>query len=242
MPERNISAFNADTASHGGYVYTAVERWSSRVATARQTDEIVALLDRSFPRSVNIADLGCGDGTFTLEIARRFGSQHIRGIDPASLAIESAQARIPLDLAAGVSFEVGNIYDVTARPGETVAVIRGVLHHLDNVRAAIAHLATQFPAVVVLEPNGYNPMLKIVEKASTYHRVHDEKSYWPPALNQWFKNCGYAVVSQKCFGLVPYFCPTPAAKALKAAEPVFEAVPLLRDLSCGTNLLLYQRG
>ena len=241
MSERNIFAFNNDTASHGGYVYTAVERWSSRVATARQTDEIVSLLERNFPRSVGIADLGCGDGTFTIEIARRFRPRHIRGIDPAALAIEAAQRRIPDDLAPSVAFEVGSIYDVTPKQGETVAVIRGVLHHLDDVRAAIAHLATQFPAVIALEPNGYNPMLKLIEKVSTYHRVHDEKSYWPPDLNRWFEASGFSVVSQRCFGLVPYFCPTWVAKVLKVAEPFVEAVPLVKHVSCGTNFIFYKK-
>src|ERR1035441_10109072 len=78
MPERNIFAFNHDTASHGGYVYTAVERWSSRVATARQTDEIISLLEGNFPRSVRIADVGCGDGTFTIEIASDRGGHALR--------------------------------------------------------------------------------------------------------------------------------------------------------------------
>jgi len=69
MPERNIRAFNNDITSHGGYVYATGERWSSRVTTERQTDEIVSLLERNFPPSVKVADLGCGDGTFTIEIA-----------------------------------------------------------------------------------------------------------------------------------------------------------------------------
>src|ERR1039457_1860334 len=129
MPERNIFAFNNHTASHGGYVYTAVERWSSRVAAARQTDEIVSLLERNFPRSVRIADLGCGDGTFTIEIARKFRPSHIWGIDPAALAIEAARRRITPELESSVAFDLGSIYDVTPKQGETVAVIRGVLHH-----------------------------------------------------------------------------------------------------------------
>jgi len=241
MPERNVFAFNKDTANHGGYVYTTVERWSSRVATARQTDEIISLLEQNFPTSISIADLGCGDGTFTIEIARRFRPSHIRGIDPAALAIEAARRRIPSDLASSVAFEVGSIYDVTPEQGETVAVIRGVLHHLDDVRAAIAHLATEFPAVIALEPNGYNPMLKIIERCSTYHRVHDEKSYWPPDLNRWFEASGFSVISQRCFGLVPYFCPELVAKVLKVAEPIVEAVPFVRHVSCGTNLILYKK-
>ena len=241
MPERNIRAFNNDITSHGGYVYATGERWSSRVTTERQTDEIISLLERNFPPSVRIADLGCGDGTFTFEIARRFRPSHIWGIDPAALAIEAAQRRTTSDLESSVSFEVGSIYDVKPKQGETVAVIRGVLHHLDDVRAAIAHLATQFQAIIILEPNGYSPILKIIEKLSPYHRAHDEKSYWPPALNRWFEASGFSVSSQLCFGLVPCFCPTPVAKFLKIAEPIVEAVPFVKNVSCGTNLILYKK-
>lgn len=240
MTERNISAFNVDTETHGGYVYTAVDRWSSRVATLRQTDEIISVLEANFPRSVRIADIGCGDGTFTVEIAERFGPQSIRGVDPAAAAIHVATQRIPAALSHVISYEVGSIYDVEAKAGESVAVVRGVLHHLDNPKAAIAQLARHFPAIVVLEPNGYNPVLKVIEKTSAYHREHDEKSYWPPALNRWFEQNGYAVAVQKSFSLVPYFCPTPVAKALKAVEPLFEAAPVVRQVACGSNVMLYK--
>jgi len=37
--------------------------------------------------------------------------------------------------ASSSAIEIGNIYDVTPKDGETVTVIRGVRHHLDNVRA-----------------------------------------------------------------------------------------------------------
>jgi len=84
-------------------------------------------------------------------------------------------------------------------------------------------------------------MLKVIEKVSTYHRQHDEKSYWPPALNRWFEASGFSVQSQLSFGLVPYFCPTPVAKCLKLAEPVVETLPGIKLRSCGTNLMLYRK-
>jgi len=84
-------------------------------------------------------------------------------------------------------------------------------------------------------------MMKVIENFSSYHRQHDEKSYWPPALNRWFRGCGYSVVEQRFFGLVPYFCPTTAAKVLNAVEPLIEPVPLFRQIACGTNLVLYRR-
>jgi len=238
--ERNVEVFNADTAAHGGYVYTAVDRWSSRHATGRQTEELVGMLAENFPPAVRMVDIGCGDGTFTLEIAERFGPAAIRGIDPAGKAVDAARARIPPGLSRSVSFEVGSIYGVQNK-GESVAVVRGVLHHLDRPRVAIAQLAREFAAVIAVEPNGYNPVMKIIEKASGYHRQHDEKSFWPPRLNRWFRQEGYWVVAQKFFCLVPYFCPTLAAKTLGKAEPAIESLPVVRQICCGTNLVLYRR-
>jgi len=237
--EDNIATFNADTAEHGGYVYTAVERWSARHATARQTGELVRILTQHFPRSIRLVDIGCGDGFFTMELAQKFGPAAIRGIDPAALAIEAARRRVPSNFSGRITFEVGNIYDF-AGGGEDVVVLRGVLHHLDRPEAAIDHLAAHFKAIVVLEPNGYNPMMKIIEKVSPYHRQHDEKSYWPPTLNEWFQKRGFSVVAQNYSCLVPYFCPTPLAKMLSAAEPVFESIPFVRQLCCGTNLIAYR--
>jgi SAM-dependent methyltransferase len=238
--ERNVEVFNDDTAAHGGYIYTAIDRWSSRHATGRQTEELVKMLAENFPRSVHVVDIGCGDGTFTIEIAERFGPTAIRGIDPAGNAVDAARARIPSRLSGSVSFEVGNIYEVENK-GETVAVVRGVLHHLDRPQAAIAQLTRQFTSLIALEPNGYNPGMKIIERISRYHRQHDERSYWPPTLNRWFKQEGFSVVAQKFFCLVPYFCPTPAARILGRAESAVESLPVVRQICCGTNLVLYRR-
>lgn len=241
MPERNISAFNSDTERHGGYVYTSGTRWSTRVATERQTVEIIRLLQSYFAPSIRVADVGCGDGTYTLEIARRFSPRSVRGIDAAKAAVDVARQRIPAELSPYVSYDIGSIYGIRALPGETVAVLRGVLHHLDDPVAAIAQLSSEFENVIALEPNGYNPVMKFIEKRSAYHRAHDEKSYWPPRLNRWFEAHGYSTRFVKSFGLVPYFCPPQLGKVLKVAEPWVERVPLLRQVGCGANLMLYTK-
>jgi SAM-dependent methyltransferase len=238
--ERSVAAFNADTAELGGYVYTSNDQWSSRHATGRQTDEMVRMLTENFPSSIRIVDIGCGDGTYTMELANRYSPRTIRGIDPAANAIQAAQKRTPPQFADSISFEVGNIYDLTSK-GEEVAVIRGVLHHLDRPQAAIRHLASQFQSILVLEPNGFNPGMKLIEKVSAYHRAHDEKSYWPPSLNGWFRDAGFRLIVQRYFCLVPYFFPTAAAKALAKIEAAVEVLPLLRELGCSTNLILYRK-
>ena len=238
--ERSIAAFNADTEAHGGYIYTSVDRWSSRYASRRQTDELLRMLVEHVNASIRIADIGCGDGTFTLEIAERFRPIAIRGIEPAANAIAAAKGRIPANLSCSVTFEVGDIYALRSE-GEALAIARGVLHHLDRPRKAIAQLAKHFTFVLTLEPNGYNPVTKLIEKTSAYHREHDEKSYWPPSLNRWFEQEGFRLVSQKFFCIVPYFCPTAAARLLKLVEPIVEWLPGVRQVCCGTNFALYRR-
>jgi SAM-dependent methyltransferase len=238
--ERSIDAFNADTEAHGGYIYTSVERWSSQYASRRQNDELIRMLVDHVDPSVRIADIGCGDGTFTIDIAEKFRPRAIRGVEPAANAVAAAKERIPAKLSGSVRFEVGDIYTLRAE-GEGLAIARGVLHHLDRPRTAIGQLAKQFDFVLALEPNGYNPVLKVIEKTSAYHREHDEKSYWPPSLNRWFEQEGFRVVCQKFFCLVPYFCPTPAARFLSTVEPVVEWLPGIRQVCCGTNLVLYKR-
>ena len=239
-PERNIAAFNSDTVAHGGYVYTSNDRWSSRYATGRQSDELIRMLTDNVDRTTRIVDIGCGDGTFTLDIAERFRPASIRGIDPAANAITAAGSRIPERFTDLVSYEVGDIYNLKSR-GEHLAIARGVLHHLDRPEEAIAQLAREFKFVLALEPNGYNPVMKVIEKASAYHRQHDEKSYWPPTLDRWFEREGLSVVSRKFFCVVPYFCPTPAARLLASAESVVERLAGVRQVCCGTNLVLYEK-
>ncbi len=89
------------------------------------------MLSDNFSNAVRIADIGCGDGFFTMEIAEKFRPSAIRGIEPAANAVEVARTRIPAHLARSVSFQTGNIYDLE-NDGVEVAVIRGVLHHLDR--------------------------------------------------------------------------------------------------------------
>ena len=37
----------------------------------------------------------------------------------------------------------------------------------------------------VIEPNGYNPVLKVLEKVSRYHIEHEERSFFPATLHAW---------------------------------------------------------
>jgi len=101
------------------------------------------------------------------------------------------------------------------------------------VETAVEKICKKARDIVVVEPNGYNPMLKVIEKTSKYHLEHEEKSYRPGILDAWFIRNGGEIVQSIYVGLVPMFCPDLAARVLKFFEPIVEKTPLLRRLCCG---------
>jgi ubiquinone/menaquinone biosynthesis C-methylase UbiE len=228
--EKNISVFNADIKKHTGYVYTRPGKLSSVLANRKITDAICEMT--SF-RGKRVIDIGCGDGTYSKELLLA-GASEVLGIDAAESAIEKANSRV--SGMADIHFEVGNIYQLKVTERYDIAVLRGILHHLNHVKQAISNIVKIADEIIVLEPNGYNPVLKVIEKTSPYHIQHEEKSYYPAKLDHWFESCGCTVVNSSFIGFVPMFCPDFAAKMLKIIEPVIEKLPFVRQLLCGQYL------
>lgn len=226
-PEKNVTAFASDVKRLAGYAYTSGERASSRFANQRLSDAVLAitrLKDRT------VLDVGCGDGTYTLQLLEH-SPKSVLGIDPSDDAVECAKKKI--STSGQLKFEVCNVYALRELGLQfDVAIVRGVIHHLYEPEKGIAELLAVANEVVVIEPNGYNPVLKLIERTSKYHIAHEERSYPPMRLNNWFKKQGGAVTSSFYAGLVPFFCPDWFAKMLKAIEPIIERIPLLRALTC----------
>lgn len=240
--EKNINVFNSDIKKNGKYMYSDFSQYSARVATKRQTNAILDILEKNFSSTISLLDCGCGDGTFTLELLKSKKVKHIVGFDVAKHAVSQAKILVPKKFAKKVSYTICNMYGIKKKFEKNtfnVAVVRGVLHHLYNPEKAIKQLSF-LPYVLVLEPNGYNPVLKLIEKISPYHRKHEEKSYFPPTLNMWYRECGYEVVTQRFVGIVPYFFPSSVAKILNALEPLMEQIPVIHLLYTGSNVILYK--
>ena len=87
---RSWEVFNRDAAARSGYVYTSGQRLSSRLATARTTELLIAC-DRFRGRSV--LDVGCGDGYYSVTFWDRTQPRSWVGIDAAEEAIKVANAR-----------------------------------------------------------------------------------------------------------------------------------------------------
>ena len=225
--EKNVQNFNDDVRVNGGYRYTQNAQASSTMANTRISRAVRQLANLSGKR---VLDVGCGDGTYTQELLG-MGAAYVLGVDAADEAIQLATKRA--GETANLAFRVMNIEDLpTLGEHFDVAIVRGLLHHLYDAGPAAASVCPVADQIVVVEPNGYNPVLKVIEKVSKYHVEHEEKSYSPRRLDRWFEGEGAIVEESQFIGLVPYFCPDAMARTLKRIEPFFERMPLLRSVSC----------
>ncbi len=235
--KKNVSQFNEDVRTTGSYRYTT-DRLSANLANARISRAVATAYHFSGKR---VLDLGCGDGSYTLEFPS-LGASHVLGVDPASAAIDAACAKASAyALESAVQFEVGNIYEMSTYLKEDrfdCIVLRGVLHHLPDPARAIAGMAGFKGSILVVEPNGLNPVLKLLERYSTYHVEHEERSFAPSLIHRWLQSAGFRISSSSLINLVPFFCPDAAARALRLVEPLIEHTPLIRDIACGQSVIV----
>jgi SAM-dependent methyltransferase len=235
-PEANIAVFAADTAENGGYRYTTNASLSSRLANARLSDVSLELAD---VRGRSVLDIGCGDGTYTIELFDQGRPSLLHGLEPADTAVAAARIK------AGnrpIRFQVGSAYELPYPDASfNWAWMRGLLHHLDQPQAALAEALRVARRLLVIEPNGYSPILKLLEQFSAYHRAHDEKSFTAGTLRRWIQQEGGTIRAAKFAGLVPFFCPDWMARLAKTLEPLVEATPLVRAAGCAVWVFVAER-
>ncbi|HEY2387181.1 MAG TPA: class I SAM-dependent methyltransferase [Candidatus Binatia bacterium] len=230
-------AFDADVRANAGYRYTTNAPLSSVLANRRLTALTLAMVDL---RGRTVIDVGCGDGTYTHDLFVAGAPALMFGVDATKQAAVLAATRYA---SAGptLRFAVG---DATALPCRSrrfdIAIVRGLLHHLDDAPRALAEIGRIASEVCVIEPNGYNPGLKIIERLSRYHREHGEKSYPARRIRRWIRELGGTIDREEYAGLVPFFCPRSIARALKVAESVVERVPVVRNGACAVFAVRYR--
>lgn len=235
--ETGFGAFDNDVRANAGYRYTVNAPLSSNMANERLTDltrDMVSL------QGLSVIDVGCGDGTYTHELFRLASPAKILGADAAVEAIALASSKIAPGDEKRVSFDAVSVYDLPyAAKQFDVAVVRGLLHHLDDPFRALERIGHVAKRVFIIEPNGYNPVLKVIERTSEYHRTHGEKSYAPFMLRKWIRKLGGKIEKESYAGLVPFFCPDPMAKLLKRLEPFVEIAPGADRMSCAVYAVRY---
>ena len=219
--------FNMDAESNQGYLYSTNASLSSNLANRRLTDITLEALPLT---GKSVIDIGCGDGTYTIEVYDRGKVSSMVAGDVADKAIRIARDR---STDRNIQYHVNSAYEIPFdRQTFDVAILRGVLHHLDDPIRALKEALRVARMVWVIEPNGYNPGLKFLEKFSRYHIEHQEKSYAPAWLDRWVESLGGRVTKRVWAGFVPMFCPNWMAKTMKFIEPVVEKVPLVNRIGC----------
>ena len=235
--KNNVNEFNNDVAVNGGYRYTQNAPFSSIVSNRRINDEIERIL-RQTGNIRTAIDMGCGDGTHTAEMKRRIPHIQFTGFDPADAAIAHASARYP-----DCKFCVGDILAADTIPSGPydVAVIRGVIHHLPTQTEALRNAASIAKRIIIIEPNGNNPILKWIEKHSAYHIQHEEQSFTTSFLKRICAENGLRVARLTFIGFVPFFFPTVLARTIYFLQPLLEKVPLLGRFFGAQTVILATR-
>lgn len=232
-----VDPFDADVRANAGYRYTTNAPTSSVLANQRLTEltrSLVALGGR------RVIDVGCGDGTYTHELFAAAAPAEMVGVDAAAEAIGLARERYASATPA-LRFDVADAGALPFPPARfDVAVVRGLLHHVDDPVRVLTEISRVAAEVCVIEPNGYNPVLKVIERVSAYHRAHQERSFAAARVRRWIRDLGGVIEVEAYAGLVPFFCPRPLALALKVVEPAIEALPVARQLSCAVFAARYR--
>lgn len=228
--------FNEDVRRHGGYLYSTGAPLSSRLAHRRITEAVMEIA--SFAGK-SVIDVGCGDGVFTLELLSEAHPLHLHGTDLAAAAVGVARHKPE---AGPISFDIASAYALPfADRTFDVAHLRAVLHHMDRPELAIREALRVARLVVVAEPNGNNPGVKLFERLSPYHRAHHEKSYSSVQLRRWVEQAAGRMARARWIGLVPTFCPDWLARLAKRAEPIVERIPVFRALACSIYVFAAER-
>jgi ubiquinone/menaquinone biosynthesis C-methylase UbiE len=232
-----VEAFDRDAIEHNGYIYTTDQRKSSQMATANMRRLVRGCYSFEGKR---VADVGCGDGFMTERFWEEAKPAWMVGADPAPEAIKVAKGRRPASTTLDFVVADGH-YLPWADDSFDVALLHAMLHHDHRPKDTIKEAFRVAREIVILEPNGNNVGLKVIEKASRYHREHQERSYASRKLLRWVGECGGTVVRERFAGLVPMFCPDWMASTTKTVEPVVERSALLSYLGCAVICVVARR-
>lgn len=221
--KQNVSEFNSDVADNGGYRYTQNAPYSSIVSNKRITDKTESVIC-NLGNIKTVIDIGCGDGTYTNELKQRMPEINFTGFDPAAVAVNLAGKKFP-----DCNFLVGDILNTGTFPNRKydLAIIRGVIHHLPTQSRAVKNAALLSDRILIIEPNGNNPILKWIEKNSEYHVKHEEQSFSSAFLENICTENGLQVKHLSYIGFVPFFFPEVPARIIYFFQPLLELIPFL---------------
>jgi SAM-dependent methyltransferase len=185
-----------------------------------------------------VLELGCGDGEFaTVILAPRFG--RVDAFDGSRTAIQRATAR---PHPGHVHFQASDLRAHEFADGArwAGAFIVGFLHHVKPwALSIVARLSRVAPRVVVVEPNGDNPVRPLIERLPSCRQARCE-SFRLPELLSLFREAGYELRAHRTVSLPLGFTPDPLIPVMARLERWVETRPSLGRL-CSTRVLGFTR-
>ena len=126
-------------------------------------------------RSKKVLDYGCGNGSFSFELARR--GALVEGFDISEGLVELASRSIPTGIPRP-NFSVRDAHD-TGFPGASFDYVfgNGILHHLELEKAyqEVARVLKPEGIAFFMEPMEHHPLAALLRKATPAARSVDEK-------------------------------------------------------------------
>jgi ubiquinone/menaquinone biosynthesis C-methylase UbiE len=174
------------------------------------------------PANPRVLEVGCGTGTFTDEISRKFKS--LTCIDISDYLLEEAKKRFP-----AVSFVKGDIHK-TEFPDESFDLVLGcsVLHHLDwNLALSEIHrILKPGGQLRFSEPNLLNPQIFLQKNwpwlKNKMHDSPDEYAFTSNQIRAGLEKASFTSISTEPFDFLHPAIPTIFMNPLMKIEPILE--------------------
>jgi ArsR family transcriptional regulator len=168
-----------------------------RIRKSYFDDRVTSLaIEKLLPRNLTLADLGCGTGTLTFELARF--ARKVIGIDLSSEMLKRARAIAKQRGVDNVEFRQG---DVLRLPVESRSVDAAfcvmVLHFLPDPARAIAGFCR------IVRPGGSVILVDLVQHNQEWMReqmAHQWLGFERQTIENWFRGAGAASVDYDLTG------------------------------------------
>jgi ubiquinone/menaquinone biosynthesis C-methylase UbiE len=168
-----------------------------RIRKSYFDDRVTALsIEKLLPRDLKLADIGCGTGSLTFELARF--ARKVIGVDLSHEMLRRARAIARERELENVEFRQGDALELPL-PSRSVdaAFCVMVLHFLPDPARAIAGLCR------ITRPGGSVILVDLVQHKQEWMReqmAHQWPGFDRPAIERWFRQAGATAVDYELTG------------------------------------------
>jgi ubiquinone/menaquinone biosynthesis C-methylase UbiE len=179
-----------------GYFASVAGDWE-RIRKSYFDDRVTSLsIEKLLPRDLTLADIGCGTGSLTFELARF--ARKVIGVDSSHEMLRRARAIAKERDLENVEFRQGDALELPL-PSRSVdaAFCVMVLHFLADPARAMAGLCR------ITRPGGSVILVDLVQHKQEWMReqmAHQWLGFDRPAIEQWFREAGANAVDYELTG------------------------------------------